>query len=547
MTKLSIIIVNYNVQYFLEYCINSIYRSKVNFDFEIIVVDNASKDESMAMLQTNFPEVNIIQNKENVGFSKANNQGIAIAKGTYCLLLNPDTILQEDTLQKCIDTLEHDSKIGALGVKMLDGAGNFLPESKRGFPTLGVAFAKISGFAKLFPKSSFFGKYHLGYLDKDKNHEVDVLSGAFMMLRKDVLVNVGKLDETYFMYGEDIDLSYQIKQAGYKNMYLADTSIIHFKGESTKKGSLNYIKLFYGAMLIFAKKNLPKQQSKLLAPIIHLGIFTQAIWMYIKQIFNKILLPSIDIATIFSVLFLLKYVFENFIKQDERLTYPTSFVYFNMPLYTFFFIVSLYIFKVYHKSCTWKNIIIGLTAGFAMISIVYSFFPLSLRSSRAIILCSFLLNIPILILYRMLINFITPLVPNLFYASSKYLLVCNEAEIDTIKLAMRNNNKKAKFVGYINKNKQHTSNFLGTTKQITDIIQAYNISDIIFSTHTNEMKDIIAIMASTQQQDIHYRMYNDAQNIISSKNKNTRGEILHLNIDYNKPKNIVDRVLNWLD
>jgi GT2 family glycosyltransferase len=535
------------VQYFLEYCINSIYRSKVNFDFEIIVVDNASKDESMAMLQTNFPEVNIIQNKENVGFSKANNQGIAIAKGTYCLLLNPDTILQEDTLQKCIDTLEHDSKIGALGVKMLDGAGNFLPESKRGFPTLGVAFAKISGFAKLFPKSSFFGKYHLGYLDKDKNHEVDVLSGAFMMLRKDVLVNVGKLDETYFMYGEDIDLSYQIKQAGYKNMYLADTSIIHFKGESTKKGSLNYIKLFYGAMLIFAKKNLPKQQSKLLAPIIHLGIFTQAIWMYIKQIFNKILLPSIDIATIFSVLFLLKYVFENFIKQDERLTYPTSFVYFNMPLYTFFFIVSLYIFKVYHKSCTWKNIIIGLTAGFAMISIVYSFFPLSLRSSRAIILCSFLLNIPILILYRMLINFITPLVPNLFYASSKYLLVCNEAEIDTIKLAMRNNNKKAKFVGYINKNKQHTSNFLGTTKQITDIIQAYNISDIIFSTHTNEMKDIIAIMASTQQQDIHYRMYNDAQNIISSKNKNTRGEILHLNIDYNKPKNIVDRVLNWLD
>jgi GT2 family glycosyltransferase len=206
------------------------------------------------MLQHKFPKAIIIQNKENIGFAKANNQGIKIANGKYILLLNPDTILQEDTLQKCLDAMENNSKIGALGVKMLDGAGNFLPESKRGFPTPFVAFSKMIGLAKLFPKSKLFGKYHLSYLDENKNHEVEVLSGAFMMLRKEILSEVGNLDETYFMYGEDIDLSYQIIKSGYQNYYLSDTSIVHFKGESTKKGSLNYIKLFYGAMLIFAKK-----------------------------------------------------------------------------------------------------------------------------------------------------------------------------------------------------------------------------------------------------------------------------------------------------
>ena len=250
--KLSIVIVNYNVRYFLEQTILSVYKSSVNFDYEIFVVDNNSSDDSLRMLEQKFPEVKVIANNENAGFSKANNQAIKLAKGEFVLLLNPDTIIQEDTLQKCIDKMEADAGIGGLGVKMVDGAGNFLPESKRGFPSPMAAFAKMSGLSKIFPASRTFGQYHLSFLDKNKSHEIDVLSGAFMLLRKSVLDKVGLLDEDYFMYGEDIDLSYCIKKAGFKNYYFSDTSIIHFKGESTKKGSLNYIRVFYNAMIIFS-------------------------------------------------------------------------------------------------------------------------------------------------------------------------------------------------------------------------------------------------------------------------------------------------------
>lgn len=215
----SIIIVNYNVRFFLEQCLHSVFKAKNNLNIEIIVVDNHSVDGSVQMLKEKFPQVIVIENKDNVGFSKANNQGIKIARGKYVLLLNPDTVLQEDTLVKCFEFMEATPDAGALGIKMFDGKGNFLPESKRGFPSPMVAFYKIFGLSKLFPKSKIFGRYHLGFLDKDKTHNVDVLSGAFMFIRKEVLNKIGGLDEDYFMYGEDIDLSYRIKKAGYNNYF----------------------------------------------------------------------------------------------------------------------------------------------------------------------------------------------------------------------------------------------------------------------------------------------------------------------------------------
>jgi len=274
--KLTIVIVNYNVRYFLEQTISSVYKSIVNFDYEIIVVDNNSSDDSLSMLAQKFPDIKVIANIENAGFSKANNQAIKLSKAEFILLLNPDTIIQEDTLQKCIDKMEKDTAIGGLGVKMVDGAGNFLPESKRGFPSPMAAFAKMSGLSKLFPKSKTFGQYHLTYLDKNESHEIDVLSGAFMLLRKSVLDKVGLLDEDYFMYGEDIDLSYRIRKANFKNYYFADTSIIHFKGESTKKGSLNYIKVFYNAMIIFANKHVTGTRGKVLTFLLKIAIYLRA-------------------------------------------------------------------------------------------------------------------------------------------------------------------------------------------------------------------------------------------------------------------------------
>ncbi|MGB0431327.1 MAG: glycosyltransferase family 2 protein, partial [Bacteroidia bacterium] len=232
--KLSIVIVNYNVKYFLEQCIHSCQKAMdqmkqahADWDSEIWVVDNNSVDGSVEMVRERFSNVKLIANKDNKGFSMANNQAIRESNGEYVLLLNPDTVVEEDTFLSCVDFMDQHPKGGALGVKMLDGKGEFLPESKRGLPAPDVAFFKIFGFSNLFPKSKIFGKYHLGFLDKDEVHEIDVLAGAFMLLRRKTLNEIGLLDETFFMYGEDIDLSYRIVKAGYKNYYFSDTTIIH--------------------------------------------------------------------------------------------------------------------------------------------------------------------------------------------------------------------------------------------------------------------------------------------------------------------------------
>ena len=274
--KLSVIIVNYNVKHFLEQCLISVGKAIESLPAEVIVVDNNSVDGSVEMVQAKFPWVQCIANKQNTGFSKANNQGILISKGEYVLLLNPDTLVEEDTFTKCVQFMDAHPVAGGLGVHMIDGKGNFLPESKRGLPSPAVAFYKIFGLSALFPKSKVFGKYHLGYLDKNKTHEVDILSGAFMMMRKSVLVKVGLLDEAFFMYGEDIDLSYRIIKGGYKNYYFPETRIIHYKGESTKKSSVNYVFVFYKAMVIFANKHFSQNNAKTFSFLINIAIYLRA-------------------------------------------------------------------------------------------------------------------------------------------------------------------------------------------------------------------------------------------------------------------------------
>jgi GT2 family glycosyltransferase len=251
---LSVIIVNYNVKYFLEQCIHSVLRSSIASDIEIIVVDNLSTDGSLEYLIPRFPNVKFIANDANLGFSKANNIGIKQAQGKYILLLNPDTVVGEHVLENCCRFMDENQQAGAIGVKMIDGSGVFLPESKRGFPTPWVAFCKIVRLNKLFPKSRLFGRYHVRFLDENKINEVDVLVGAFMLLRKTALDKSGLLDETFFMYGEDIDLSYRIKTAGYKNFYLPER-ILHYKGESAHANDARYIYLFYEAMYIFYHKH----------------------------------------------------------------------------------------------------------------------------------------------------------------------------------------------------------------------------------------------------------------------------------------------------
>jgi GT2 family glycosyltransferase len=255
MTSLSVIIVNYNVKYFLEQCLWSVRRAEKGLDLDIRVVDNASTDGSRAYLAPRFPEVVFYWSDTNLGFSKANNRALKDCRGDAILFLNPDTILPEDCFLKCLQYLDMHPEAGALGMRMLDGSGKFLRESKRGFPGPVTALYKLTGLATLFPRSPVFARYHMGHLDPAQVHETDVLAGAFMMVRRKVLDQTGGFDEDYFMYGEDIDLSYRIRRAGWKNIYFPLCPILHFKGESTRKGSLNYVRMFYGAMAVFARKH----------------------------------------------------------------------------------------------------------------------------------------------------------------------------------------------------------------------------------------------------------------------------------------------------
>lgn len=273
MPAVSILIVNFKVKYFLEQCLLSVIKATRGITSEIIVVDNHSADGSAEYLRAGFPDIVLIESDENLGFGKANNLALKRATGDYILFLNPDTLLGEDTLTCCIRFLQDTANAGACGVSMIDGSGRYLKESKRGFPGPWTAFCKLSGLTAIFPKSKLFARYYLGYLDDQENHPVEILSGACMMVKKTVLDQTGGFDEQFFMYAEDIDLSYRILQKGFQNYFLASTQILHFKGESTRK-DFRYVKLFYRAMSQFARKHMRGPGSQLL-----LLAFDFAIWL----------------------------------------------------------------------------------------------------------------------------------------------------------------------------------------------------------------------------------------------------------------------------
>lgn len=296
--KLSVIIVNYNVRAYLEQCLRTVFKALEGIEGEVFVVDNLSTDGSLEMVRDKFPQVRLIANRENVGFSRANNQAIRVSNGEYVLLLNPDTVVGEDVFRKVVAFLDEHPRAGGLGVKMVDGTGRFLPESKRGLPTPQVAFFKIIGLTRLFPKSRLFGRYHLGHLPENGTAPIEILSGACMFLRKRTLDEVGLLDESFFMYGEDIDLSYRITLGGYENWYLPEARIIHYKGESTKKSSVNYVFVFYNAMAIFAQKHFTRRSSGIFPLLINGSIYLSAAGAIAVRFLNRALLPVLDLIAI---------------------------------------------------------------------------------------------------------------------------------------------------------------------------------------------------------------------------------------------------------
>ncbi|NHN34289.1 glycosyltransferase family 2 protein [Paenibacillus agricola] len=273
----SVIILNYNTCELTLNAVASVYASEVSYSYEIIVVDNHSSDSSVAEIRARYPEVRLVENPSNDGFSRGNNIGIRLAIGRYILLLNSDTIIGSDTLQTMITFMDSNLSVGASGCKIVLPDGSLDKACKRGFPTPSASFYYASGISKLFPKEPRFNQYQLGYLDPDKDYPVDCLVGAFMLVRKQVLDQVGMLDEEFFMYGEDIDWCYRIKQGGWQIHYYPYTQIVHHKGASSRRKPFKIIYEFHRAMYLFHKKHYQQKYNIIVNGIVYLGILVKFI------------------------------------------------------------------------------------------------------------------------------------------------------------------------------------------------------------------------------------------------------------------------------
>ncbi len=517
-------------------------KASQNLSTEVIVVDNNSVDGSVTMIKKKFPEVHLIRNKKNTGFSFANNQAIRVAQGEYILLLNPDTVVEEDTFEKVISFMDTHPEAGGLGVKMLDGKGRFLPESKRGLPTPAVAFYKIFGFSKLFPKSKTFGKYHLGFLDKDKTHEVDILSGAFMLIRKAVLDKVGLLDETFFMYGEDIDLSYRITLGGYKNYYFPATRIIHYKGESTKKSSINYVFVFYKAMIIFAQKHFSHNNAKLFSTFIHLAIYLRAGLAIIIRFLKSIALPAFDFGVGMCGLILLKDYYEQNVKFVEGGSYANSLIDIAFPSYIFIWMFLVYLSGGYDKPVRLFRIVRGVLVGTGIILIIYSLLPEAYRFSRALILLGMGWVLFSYLISRLIFHAAGIKAFNLNSDRSKRIaIIGKQEEFERVSNLLKQTNINTRFLAFISVDEKESNHvdYVGSINQIEEVIQVYKINEVIFCSRDISSQNVIDYMHTLVAADVDFKIAPpESVSIIGSNSIDTAGDLYMIDVNsISKSKN----------
>ena len=541
---LSVIIVNYKVRYFLEQALYAVRKSAERlaadgFAVEVWVVDNNSADGSCEMVRQKFEEVRLIANADNPGFAKANNQAIRLATGKYVLLLNPDTVIAEDTLHKTVNFMAQHPEAGGLGIRMIDGSGRFLPESKRGFPTPFVAFCKAFGLSAMFPRSPFFNRYSLGYLSQYENHEVEVLAGAFMLMPRRVLTEIGLLDEAFFMYGEDIDLSYRIMLAGYKNYYFAESTIIHYKGESTKKGSLNYVRTFYEAMIIFAKKHFTGGAMRLFVAFLELAIyFRAAITLFINGL-SLVYVPLLDAVILWVGLVFIKDFWA--IRVHHAANYYGDIItYFNIPLYIAVWLGGVWLSGGYNERNNLGRLLRGLAIGTVAIAAIYGFLDLAYRTSRALILLGSAFAGMALSLARYARQFLRfrnfDLNPN---PIKNLIMVADLAEsarvtqlLNEAKVAFNLIGTVADATLYNSLLANNAAPYLGSTQQLADIVKIYKINEIIFCAKNIESSAIMQFMTQLGAQITYKIVPPNSQSIIGSSHKDTAGELYTVDIRY---------------
>ncbi|MBZ0203354.1 MAG: glycosyltransferase [Ignavibacteria bacterium] len=530
MKDISVIIVNYNVKELLEQCINSVLTASKNLDVEIIVVDNNSYDGSVEYIKSKFPlldELKIIDSPDNLGFAKANNLGVKAATGRYLLILNPDTVLQEDTLEKTLRFYESDVKIGALTCKLILPNGKLDLACRRSFPSPSVAIYRILGLSRLFPKSRIFGKYNLTYLDENQTYEVDAIVGAFMFIKKDIFDNVNGFDEDYFMYGEDLDLCFRINKAGYKIMYYPETSIIHYKGESTKRSSLSYVNNFYGAMQIFVRKNL-KTSFWLMDFLIKISIMYRALISYFKRFLSSYYMVFLDTsAIVIGMLIAIKQRFEMIPLEAYTLV---------IIIYTIIWIITLIVSGSYNRMSRFSLIkpLNGILVGFFVIS-SFTYFFNEYAFSRVVVLRTAFNGFILIMLWRLIAKVYNYAKSKGIFRISPTLIIGKNEETEKFITKLRTRvDTEYEFIGYVSADREHEPGFIGNLNNLNDIINSRKVRNVIFAKGELSNQSILDLMWNLRRDNINFKILSGDSDIILGKSAVDKIDDIYLmQIEYN--------------
>jgi GT2 family glycosyltransferase len=530
--RLSVIIVSYNVRHFLEQALWSVRRALEGIGGEVWVVDNHSTDDSVAMVREKFPEVRLIANEHNPGFAIANNQAIRASSGEYVLLLNPDTIVEENTFRQCLAFMDAHPDAGALGPWMMDGSGKYLPESKRGFPSPWVAFCKTVGLSALFPKSRLFNQYYLGQLSARDTHSVEVLAGCFMFMRRAALDRAGLLDEAFFMYGEDIDLSYRIIQAGYKNYYFPEARIVHYKGESTKKGSLNYVKAFYQAMIIFTRKHFSGGKAGLFVFMLKIAIYLRAAMALARNAWSRWWLPLLDAVLIYGGLLVLKNFWANYYYKDPT-WFKTNVLWFNFPLYILIWLGTVWLSGGYDHRYRLRQLVGGLGLGTLVLAAVYGFLDLDYRPSRALVLMGAVWAVLFTGGLRALMHFIEFGNVNVGQNRVKNIATVGLlSDGERVQTLLQQAGVPHHFIGHIRPEAPADRSYLGALTQLEALARIYRLDEIIFCSGSVPYTEVLHWMQHLGPA-LSYKIVPPGSNsIIGSSNKNEPGELYTVDVRF---------------
>lgn len=525
--KLSVVIVSYNVRYFLEKCLVSVFKALDGIDGEVIVVDNNSSDQSAEMVSSRFPQVILIRNNDNRGFARASNQGLRIARGAYALLLNPDTLVSEDTFRTCLGFMETHPEASAAGVRMVDGTGTFLPESMRGLPTPLSAFFKMTGISALFPGSEFFNGYYMGGRDPDKIHRVPVLTGAFMFMRMSVLKEIGLLDEDYFMYGEDIDLCYRMVKAGYENYYLPE-AIIHYKGESTHRGSFAYVKNFYNAMMIYVSKHVRGVGGSVFTLMIKFGVFARGLLGGVRRVMTFLAPVLLDAILIVAILIGVSRFWAQVYFEDAH-HFDTQFFSVNLPLYAAVWLAFLFLAGAHDPQRKARHVLYGMCLGTLAILVIYAILPLEYRSSRTVILLSALLITCAAMLWTILLRGFRDRV-----SSHRSIgIVGSPDEVRRIMELINRAGNARTIAGWIAANERDSGEgVLGDLPQLPEIVHRHRIGELIFSTKDMSFGQINAMMSKLGP-GIAYRISSSgSRHIVGSDSRKEQGILYSADVEF---------------